>query len=89
MVLADTWSRLREMDQAEIRKVKREEARNGLEAYLYKLRDQIEGAAFVESSTDNERTKLKEKLESATEWLSDIAESATMKDFKTRQSELE
>ena len=77
------------MDQAEIRKVKREEARNSLEGYLYKLRDQIELPDFLESSTDNERNKLKEKLESATEWLWDSAETATMKDLKTRRNELE
>lgn len=74
---------------AETRKRNREEARNGLEAYLYRLRDQLESAEFVEASTEAERVKVRKQLEEANEWLWDAGETAPTKDLKSAKSELE
>lgn len=81
--------RLRDVDQAEIRKQNREEARNGLEAYIYRLRDTLEQADFVEASTESERVSLRKKLEEASDWLWDEGETAPTKDLKSAKSELE
>lgn len=83
------FHRLRDIDNAETRKRNREEARNGLEAYTYKLRDQLESAAFAEASTESERIAIRKKLEEANEWMWDEGETAPTKDLKSAKSELE
>lgn len=81
--------RLRELDQAEARKRNREEARNSLEAYIYRMRDTLEQDSFVEASTEAERVKLRKQLEEASEWLWDAGESAPTKDLRAAKTELE
>ncbi|KPM34062.1 hypothetical protein AK830_g12506, partial [Neonectria ditissima] len=39
-------------------RLQREEALNQLEAFTYKVRDLLEGEAFIEASTEKERVKL-------------------------------
>ena len=77
------------MDQAEIKKKKREEARNTLEAYLYKARDQLSASWFSEASTQSERDQLSALLESTSEWIWDAAETATTVDLKAKRTDLE
>jgi len=85
----DAIKRLRDLELAETRKRNREEARNGLEAYLYRLRDQLESAEFVEASTEPERVKVRKQLDEANEWLWDAGETAPTKDLKSAKSDLE
>ena len=82
-------ARLRDLDQAESRKRNREEARNGLEAYLYRLRDHLDAAEFMEASTEAERIKIRKQLDEANQWLWDAAETAPTKDLRSAKSELE
>jgi hypoxia up-regulated 1 len=81
--------RLREIEQAETRKRAREEARNGLEGYLYSLRDQLEDADFSRASTEPERKAIDKLRGEASDWLSDAAETAPTKDLRSRRHELE
>ena len=80
---------LKDIDQAEVRKLARAEARNGLEAYLYRLRDMLEASDFVGASRESERVAIRKKLDEANEWLWDAGETAPTKDLKSAKSELE
>ncbi|KAL8277095.1 hypothetical protein RQP46_010523 [Phenoliferia psychrophenolica] len=81
--------RLREMKAAETRKLAREEARNVLEAYIYKARDLVDQSSFVDASLDSERKAIRDKTEAANEWLWDEADNAPTKELKAKKSELE
>ena len=83
------YPRLRDLDAAETRKRDREEARNGLEAYIYRLRDQAESPSFVEASTEAERVQIRKKLEEASEWMWDQGDTAPTKELKSAKAELE
>jgi len=81
--------RLKDLELAEAKKKKREEARNGLEGYIYKIRDLVDSAAFVEASTDNERSKLKQQLEENSDWMWSEGEAAATKDLRSKKTNLE
>lgn len=83
------WKRLRDIKTAATRKLAREEARNVLEAYIYRVRDMIEGSSFVEASLESERKVIREKNEAANEWLWDEADKASTNDLKDKKRELE
>lgn len=82
-------SRLREVKAVETRKLAREEARNVLEAYIYKVRDLVDQPSFKAASLESERKVIEEKNEAANEWLWDEADQAPTKDLKDKKSELE
>ncbi|KAI5474325.1 protein of heat shock protein Hsp70 family [Pseudohyphozyma bogoriensis] len=85
---SDSRRRLRDLKTAETRKLAREEARNVLEAYIYKVRDMVESPVFVDASLESERKIIKEKNDAAGDWLWESDEAET-KEFKSRKSELE
>lgn len=87
--MTDLIIRLRDIDLAETRKRDREEARNGLEAYTYRLRDQLENSAFIEASTEAERVQIRKKLEEASEWMWDQGDTASTKELRSAKAELE
>jgi len=80
-------NRLRTLDAEEAAKSKKEEARNTLEGYLYRLRDLLDehskDTPFVQCSQESERRKIHEKLEESFEWLNehgDVAETSQLLD---------
>ena len=77
------------MEQAETRKRNREEARNSLEGYTYRLRDQLSEEGFIKASTEEERTSISSLLSVVSEWMWDSAEKAATKDFRSRKTDLE
>jgi hypoxia up-regulated 1 len=81
--------RLRDLEAAELRKKRREEARNGLESYLYSVRDLLESASFAEASKDSERSKIKEVLERTTDWMWSDGDLAPTKDLREKRTDLE
>ncbi|KAM0786120.1 hypothetical protein ACM66B_006930 [Microbotryomycetes sp. NB124-2] len=81
--------RLREIKAAEVRKVQREEARNSLESYIYKVRDLVEDSTFGRVSLEHERRMIREKVEAANEWLWDEADKALTKELKSKRTEIE
>lgn len=85
-------ARLIAVDQAEKATRKREEARNMLEGYLYRLRDLLSGeelSPFMLFSKPEERRKLEDKMNDAFRWLNDEGEKADLKDLWSRREEME
>jgi len=80
---------LRELKAAETRKRNREEARNALEAYTYKLRDRLEQEVFQLHSTEQEINDLKSARNEISDWLNDWAEQAPLKELKEKRQKLE
>ncbi|GAA6001699.1 uncharacterized protein JCM10292_004998 [Rhodotorula paludigena] len=86
--------RLREAKSALTRKLAREEARNLLEAYVYRVRDLVDGGsresdAFVAASTESERRAVKELQAKTDEWLWEESEQAETKALREKKRELE
>ncbi|GAA5891468.1 hypothetical protein JCM8208_007291 [Rhodotorula glutinis] len=92
--LVDAKKRLRDAKSALTRKLAREEARNVLEAYVYKVRDLVEGGsresdAFVAASVPAEREKVRALQSQTAEWLWDEGEAAETKALKDKKRDLE
>ncbi|GAA5862035.1 hypothetical protein JCM8547_001565 [Rhodosporidiobolus lusitaniae] len=91
---AEIKKRLREAKASLQRKLAREEARNVLEAYVYRVRDLLEGGnleseAFVAASIESERKAVRDLNEKTSEWLWDEGEEADTKVLKEKKKELE
>lgn len=71
----------------------REEARNLLEGYMYRLsgllQPEPEIKALKDFSTESERAVLSKALAETFEWLSDNAERADEKTLRSKRSDLE
>jgi hypoxia up-regulated 1 len=79
--------RLRSIDREEAAKVRKEDARNTLEGYLYRVRDLLDESnlehPFMKCSKESERKEIAEKLEQTIAWLhekGDIAETSQFYD---------
>lgn len=75
------------MDRLDQSRAAREEALNGLEAYIYRSRDIVEEPIFLQVSSEDEIESFKQKVEAATEWLY-ASESATVDEFRSKLAEL-
>lgn len=68
------------IDAEEGTKRRREEARNTLEGYCYKLRDLLgeesAGSPFVKCSQDSERKAISERLQETIHWLAEHGDEA-------------
>ncbi|EPQ27490.1 uncharacterized protein PFL1_05028 [Pseudozyma flocculosa PF-1] len=75
--------RLWTMSQAASRKAAREEARNGIESYIYRVRDMLYDPVFETVSKASEREAIQAKAEELSEWLGDVegekAETAVLR----------
>lgn len=90
--LRKSRDRLISLDTAEAAKRRKEEARNGLEAYLYRLRDLLDDEhenPFKKCSTLDERRLIEEKVYEFLRWMSDEADEAELIDFWERKDILE
>lgn len=81
--------RLRDAKTSLQRKLAREEARNALEAYVYRVRDLLDQSTFVSSSVENERKAIRELNDKTGDWLWDEGESAKTTELKDKKRELE
>jgi len=84
--------RLIEMDAKEAAVAQREEQRNSLESYIYRVRDLLDGDSqqpFVKCSKEIERRALSRKLEETSYWFHDEAEFAETRQFVEKRSALE
>ena len=84
--------RLKEMEEKEAAIAQREEQRNGLEAYIYRMRDLLTGSddqPFVKCSQEGERRAIARKLAEVEEWFHREAEYADTKDLMDRRVALE
>ena len=86
-------SRLKAIDIEEASKRKREESRNTLEGYLYRLRDLLadesNDAPFVKCSQPSERKSLAEKVDETLAWLQDHGEDADTIQYIDKRTALE
>ncbi|KAM5345726.1 hypothetical protein ACJ41O_011587 [Fusarium nematophilum] len=76
--------RLKAFAASDKARLQREEALNQLEGYTYKIRDLLEGEAFIESSTEKERTKLAELSSETSDWLYEDGAEATKEVLKAK-----
>lgn len=84
--------RLVSVDQAEMAKRRREESRNLLETYLYRLRDLLDGdssSPFIVYSKQAERTELSNSLQETFQWLSESGDSADSIELWSKREALE
>jgi len=64
-----------------------EDKKNELEAYIYEMRAKID-EEYAEFSNDDEKTKLKEKLETSEDWLYEDGEDATKAVYQSKIDEI-
>lgn len=86
-------SRLTAIASAEAAKTAREEARNILEGYLYKLSNMLDPEtdrrAIQDFSTPAERDVMSKLVAETFDWLSEHAETANEKELRAKRIELE
>lgn len=84
--------RLVAIDAKEASKRRREEARNLLEAYLYRMRDLLEDdgqTPFKQCSKAEERKAITEKLEETMSWLHNEGDDADTMHFWDKRNAIE
>ncbi|KAI0270552.1 actin-like ATPase domain-containing protein [Gloeopeniophorella convolvens] len=84
--------RLLRMEADEAAVAAREEQRNVLEGYLYRLRDLLDGDAeqpFVKCSQETERRAIARQLRDVSDWFHAHADEAQTKDFIEKRASLE
>ncbi|KAK7055392.1 actin-like ATPase domain-containing protein [Favolaschia claudopus] len=86
-------SRLRAIDLDEAAVARKEEARNTLESYLYRLRDLLDpenrDTPFKQCSQDGERKAIGVKLDESFSWLHDHGDVAETSQFLDKRNALE
>ncbi|KAG6888558.1 hypothetical protein C0992_008187 [Termitomyces sp. T32_za158] len=86
-------SRLRAIDQEEAAKTRKDEARNTLEGYLYRLRDLLDeenrDTPFKKCSKVSERKEITEKLEESFTWLHEHGDVAATSQLLDKRISLE
>ena len=91
-VLTDCF-RLKAIDVEEASKRKREEARNTLEGYIYRLRDLLDDESaespFVKCSQTFERKAISDKVAEAYSWLQEHGDDATTMEYIEKRTALE
>lgn len=75
--------------QAAMRKAAREEARNAIESYIYRVRDVLYDPVFERISKASEREAIGNKADELAEWLSDEGERADTSALKLKRASLE
>ncbi|KPM39302.1 hypothetical protein AK830_g7222 [Neonectria ditissima] len=81
--------RLKAFAASDKARLQREEALNQLEAFTYKVRDLLEGEAFIEASTEKERVKLADQASLIGDWLYDDGAEASKDELKTKLKSLQ
>lgn len=88
-----SYRRLLKIDQKEQAKVRREEARNGFESYLYRMKDLLDESntdtPFKKCSSEIERKEMAERLDELTEWMHEHGDDAEVTKFMDKRNILE
>ncbi|RBR13646.1 uncharacterized protein FIESC28_08098 [Fusarium coffeatum] len=82
--ISKSKDRLKSFAASDKARLQREEALNQLEAFTYKIRDLLEGDAFVEASSEKERTKLADLSSETSDWLYADGAEATKDALKSK-----
>ncbi|GAO50091.1 hypothetical protein G7K_4226-t1 [Saitoella complicata NRRL Y-17804] len=86
---AASLKKLQSLDQLDRKRHAREEARNGLEAYIYGTRDQLDSEDFDAASSDSDKKVLQSVLDEVTESLYEDGDTATREELLERMRRLE
>ncbi|OCH90865.1 actin-like ATPase domain-containing protein [Obba rivulosa] len=84
--------RLIAVDNEEAAKRRKEEARNTLEGYMYRVRDLLDDDSdtpFLKCSQDEERKAIREKLQETFAWLSEHGDDADTAQYLDKRASLE
>lgn len=84
----ETRSKLAAIKEKEIEKRKRAAAINALETFLFDLRDKLEQDEFIKCSKEEEREKVRSKLDEVDAWLGETDATIPLKDFQDKLAEL-
>ncbi|KAJ4269623.1 lumenal Hsp70 protein [Fusarium torreyae] len=82
--ISKSKDRLKAFATSDKARIQREEALNQLEAYTYRIRDYLEGEAFIAASTEKQRTKLAELSSETSDWLYADGAEATKDVLKSK-----
>lgn len=92
-LLNDAIIRLRLVDYEEAGKQRKEEARNSLEGYLYRVRDLLDDShqdtPFKKCSQESERKAIAEKVSETIAWLHDKGDLAETSQFWDKRNAVE
>ncbi|EPS41296.1 hypothetical protein H072_4865 [Dactylellina haptotyla CBS 200.50] len=92
-VFTASKEKLNVFDQDDITRVKREEARNSLEAFTYHATELLGSDAFIAVSTEEQRQALQAKIDEVSEWIytheADIADRKVLADKLKELKDLE
>jgi hypoxia up-regulated 1 len=87
------FTRLRELDREELSKRRREESRNNLEGYLYRVRDLLDDTnndtPFKKCSQEDERKAISERVQETIVWLHDKGDLAETSQFYDKRNAIE
>lgn len=92
LTFLDVGVRLAAIDRLEAAKRRKEEARNTLEGYLYRLRDLLDDeptSPFMKCSQEQERLAIREKIEDSHAWLHEDGEDADTNQYLDRRAAIE
>ena len=85
-------ARLSTVDNEEAAKRRREEARNSLEGYLYRIRDLLDDYSetpFMKCSQESERKAIADRLQQTFAWLNEEGDHAETWQYLDKRSSLE
>ena len=92
-MLIECDHRLRLVDYEEASKLRKEEARNSLEGYLYRVRDLLDDGhqdtPFKKCSQESERKAIAEKVSETITWLHDKGDLAETSQFWDKRNAVE
>lgn len=77
-------NRLKAFAASDTARFQREEALNQLEGYTYRVRDLLDGEAFIAASTEKERKELAQKSSEIGEWLYEDGADAPKEDLRAK-----
>ncbi|KAG0170074.1 hypothetical protein DFQ28_002523 [Apophysomyces sp. BC1034] len=81
--------RIRELDTLDKKRRLREESRNALESFVYRIQDFLYDSTVETVSTEDERTDLREQLSETSDWLYDEGEDAETSAYIERLKKLQ
>ena len=84
----ETRIKLAAIKEKEKEKRKRAAAINALETFLFDLRDKLEQDEFIKCSKEEEREKVRSKLDEVDAWLGETDAAIPLKDFQDKLAEL-
>ncbi|CAG8529838.1 6183_t:CDS:10 [Diversispora eburnea] len=76
--------KLRQMDDSDRQRRSREEARNNLESFVYRIQDLLDDPDIIKVTTEKQRKELSLKASETSEWLYDEGEEASTDAFRMR-----